>query len=39
MFGGIQPAIPGFKEIGKYNPAFWPRGHGPLPVLDMAKSK
>ena len=35
VFGGIQPTIPGFKEIGKYNPTFWPRDHGPVPVIDM----
>jgi len=35
VFGGIQPTIPGFKEIGKYNPAFWPRDHGLLPILEI----
>ena len=37
VFGGIQQTIPGFKEIGKYNPAFWPQDRGPLPILKMNK--
>lgn len=31
FFGRIQPAIAGFKSIGRYNPAFWPASRGPLP--------
>ena len=35
VFGGIQKTIPGFKDIGKYNPAFWPWDRGSLPILEM----
>lgn len=38
VFGGIQQTIPGFKERGKYNPAFWPRSRGPLPTIEMNRN-
>jgi N-sulfoglucosamine sulfohydrolase len=33
FYGRVQPTIPGFKEVGKYNPAFWPASRGPRPTL------
>jgi hypothetical protein len=32
FYGQIQPTIPGFKEIGQYNPTFWPFDDRPLPT-------
>ncbi len=37
FFGRFQPDIPGFKEIGVYNSAFWPTSRGPAPVLVVPK--
>ena len=34
FFGRIQPDIPGFKQIGQYNPALWPASRGPIPKLN-----
>jgi uncharacterized sulfatase len=38
VFGGIQQTIPGFKEIGKYNPDFWPHERGPLPIIEIDRN-
>jgi uncharacterized sulfatase len=38
VFGGIQQTIPGFKEIGKYNPDFWPRECGLLTIIKVDRN-
>lgn len=35
FFGRIQPSLGGFREAGKYNPAYWPTERGPVPQLDL----
>ena len=32
FYGRMQIEIPGFKEVGRYNPAFWPFQNRSVPV-------
>ena len=34
FFGRFQPTIPGFKQVGQYNPQFWPKSRGNMPGLE-----